>query len=115
MWGLCRSLTCAVCRRHSTGTRRRSGMTTVGVALHGREAPGRQSCTEEMAAQHQTDDPGAAGPGPEEGLASERELWRRFSRNRDQVAREELVRRNMAFAKRLALRYRGASESLDDL
>jgi RNA polymerase sigma-B factor len=68
-----------------------------------------------MAAQHHTDDPGVAGPGPEEGLASERELWRRFASNRDQTTREELVRRNMAFAKRLALRYRGASESLDDL
>ena len=68
-----------------------------------------------MAAQHHIEDPGVAGPGPEEGLASERELWRRFARNRDQAAREELVRRNMTFAKRLALRYRGASESLDDL
>ena len=29
--------------------------------------------------------------------------------------REELVRRNLPFAKRLALRYRGASESFDDL
>ncbi len=49
------------------------------------------------------------------GLAGERELWQRFTKNRDQSAREELVRRNMDFAKRLALRYRGATESLDDL
>jgi RNA polymerase sigma-B factor len=43
------------------------------------------------------------------------ELWRRFAQSRDPAIREELVRRNMAFAKRLALRYRGASESFDDL
>lgn len=48
-------------------------------------------------------------------LASDRELWERFVRTRDPAIREELVRRNMAFAKRLALRYRGASESFDDL
>jgi RNA polymerase sigma-B factor len=42
-------------------------------------------------------------------------LWRRFTQDRDQAAREELVRRYMPFAKRLALRYRGASESFDDL
>jgi RNA polymerase sigma-B factor len=54
-------------------------------------------------------------PGAEEQLADEAELWRRFARDRDPAIREELVRRNMAFAKRLALRYRGASESFDDL
>ena len=68
-----------------------------------------------MAAQHHIDETGVAGPGPEEGLARERELWQRFTKNRDQTTREELVRRHMAFAKRLALRYRGATESLDDL
>ena len=68
-----------------------------------------------MAAQHHIDESGVAGAGPELGLAGERELWQRFASNRDQSAREELVRRNMAFAKRLALRYRGASESFDDL
>jgi len=51
----------------------------------------------------------------DEHLAGDRELWRRFAHDRDQTTREELVRRNMAFAKRLALRYRGASESFDDL
>jgi RNA polymerase sigma-B factor len=55
------------------------------------------------------------GPGAGEGLADEGELWRRFARDRDPTIREELVRRNMPFAKRLALRYRGASESFDDL
>jgi RNA polymerase sigma-B factor len=54
-------------------------------------------------------------PGAEERLAGEWELWRRFARDRDPATREELVRRYMPFAKRLALRYRGASESFDDL
>jgi len=51
----------------------------------------------------------------ESTLQKEDELWRRFAENRDPAIREELVRRNMDFAKRLALRYRGASESFDDL
>jgi RNA polymerase sigma-B factor len=55
------------------------------------------------------------GPGPGEHLADEAELWRRFVRTRDPAIREELVGRNLAFAKRLARRYRGASESYDDL
>jgi RNA polymerase sigma-B factor len=50
-----------------------------------------------------------------EHLADDRELWHRFARDRDQAVREELVRRHMPFARRLALRYRGASESFDDL
>lgn len=54
-------------------------------------------------------------PGAREQLAGEGELWRRFARDRDPAIREELVRRNLPFAKRLALRYRGASESFDDL
>ena len=54
-------------------------------------------------------------PSAGEQLASERELWQRFARSRDPAIREELVRRNLPFAKRLALRYRGASESFDDL
>lgn len=45
----------------------------------------------------------------------EARLWRSFKETGDRKAREELVRRNMPFAKRLALRYRGASESFDDL
>ena len=57
----------------------------------------------------------AAAPGPEEHLAAERELWRRFKATGDPAIREELVRRNLDFAKRLARRYRGASESFDDL
>jgi len=50
-----------------------------------------------------------------DGLASERDLWRRFSTTRDDASREELVRRYLPFARNLALRYRGASESFDDL
>jgi RNA polymerase sigma-B factor len=45
----------------------------------------------------------------------EAKLWRHFAATRDPALREELVKRNMPFAKRLALRYRGASESFDDL
>ena len=56
-----------------------------------------------------------ASPGPGEGLASERALWARFAKERDPAIREELVRRYLPFAKNLALRYRGASESFDDL
>ncbi|MEX2106437.1 MAG: SigB/SigF/SigG family RNA polymerase sigma factor [Solirubrobacterales bacterium] len=56
-----------------------------------------------------------ASPGASEGLANERALWRRFRERGDGSAREELVRRYMPFAKNLALRYRGASESFDDL
>lgn len=57
----------------------------------------------------------APAPGVKEHLAADRELWRRFVRHRDPAIRDELVRRHMPFAKRLALRYRGASESFDDL
>jgi RNA polymerase sigma-B factor len=57
----------------------------------------------------------APAPTPGDGLASERELWRRFAAHRDRASREELVRRYLPFAKNLALRYRGASESFDDL
>jgi RNA polymerase sigma-B factor len=57
----------------------------------------------------------APAPSPGDGLASERELWRRFAADRDPASREELVRRYLPFAKNLALRYRGASESFDDL
>src|SRR6476646_7428365 len=45
----------------------------------------------------------------------EARLWRKFAESKDPAIREELVKRNMPFAKRLALRYRGASESFDDL
>src|SRR6478735_7989954 len=54
-------------------------------------------------------------PGPGEGLASERALWARYAESRDPAVGEELVRRYLPFARSLALRYRGASESFDDL
>jgi RNA polymerase sigma-B factor len=60
-------------------------------------------------------DHGTSLPGTDIGLAGERELWERFARDSEPAIREELVRRNLPFAKRLALRYRGASESFDDL
>jgi RNA polymerase sigma-B factor len=50
-----------------------------------------------------------------DGLASERELWVQFTHSRDPAIRDELVRRYLPFARSLALRYRGASESFDDL
>jgi RNA polymerase sigma-B factor len=56
-----------------------------------------------------------APPDLNDGLASERLLWERFAKNRDDATREELVRRYLPFARNLALRYRGASESFDDL
>jgi RNA polymerase sigma-B factor len=69
-----------------------------------------------MAINRQTNpSTGQHSTNPGEGLASERELWARFARERDQATREELVRRYLPFAKNLALRYRGASESFDDL
>ena len=54
-------------------------------------------------------------PGPQEQLASEARLWARFVERREPAIREELVRRYLPFAKSLTLRYRGASESFDDL
>jgi RNA polymerase sigma-B factor len=69
-----------------------------------------------MAAKRQREESEAApSPGAGERLAGEAELWKKFMRTRDPAIREELVRRNLPFAKRLALRYRGASESFDDL
>ena len=59
--------------------------------------------------------PEGAPNGPGEGLAAEALLWKRLRDQRDPAAREELVRRYLPFAKNLALRYRGASESFDDL
>jgi RNA polymerase sigma-B factor len=56
-----------------------------------------------------------AGAHATDGLVSEQELWRRLGESDDPRIREELVRRYLPFAKSLALRYRGASESFDDL
>jgi RNA polymerase sigma-B factor len=54
-------------------------------------------------------------PGPDEQLADERTLLRRYARDRDPAVREELVARFMPLARRLASRYRGDREPLDDL
>ncbi len=45
----------------------------------------------------------------------EARLWKQFAKSRDPAIREELITRNMPLAKHLALRYRGSSESFDDL
>jgi RNA polymerase sigma-B factor len=60
-------------------------------------------------------DPTTEAPGPREQLAEEQELLDRYYRNRDQRVREELVQRFMPLARRLAARYRGDREPLDDL
>jgi RNA polymerase sigma-B factor len=54
-------------------------------------------------------------PGPEEQLADEDELLRRFARTREPAVMEEIVRRFMPFARSLALRYRGGTEQVEDL
>jgi RNA polymerase sigma-B factor len=43
------------------------------------------------------------------------ELFRRWGEHRDRAAREELVKRFLPLARKLALRYRGAYEAPDDL
>lgn len=43
------------------------------------------------------------------------DLFARWRQNRDQAAREQLVKRYLPLAKKLARRYRGAREPLDDL
>jgi RNA polymerase sigma-B factor len=43
------------------------------------------------------------------------QLFARWQRHQDEAAREELVRRFLPLARKLALRYQGASEPLDDL
>lgn len=55
----------------------------------------------------------SSGATTSQNLEDESQLWER--RGRDPAAREELVRRYMPFARNLALRYRGASEPIDDL
>jgi|SRR3954452_3527724 len=48
-------------------------------------------------------------------LEHESHLWRRYQLDRSPAVREELVARYLPFARALAMRYRGASESMDDL
>lgn len=68
-----------------------------------------------MAASEKKPAANPAPPARADGLASERQLWQRFLDRRDPATREELVRRYLPFARSLAARYRGGSESFDDL
>lgn len=62
-----------------------------------------------------TDPTTEPAPGPEEQLADERALLERYRRTGEQSVREELVERFMPLARRLATRYRGDREPLEDL
>jgi RNA polymerase sigma-B factor len=54
-------------------------------------------------------------PGLGLGSLDSKDLFRRWSRDRDRSAREELVQRFLPLARKLAHRYRGAHEPYDDL
>jgi RNA polymerase sigma-B factor len=54
-------------------------------------------------------------PGPDEQLAGERQLQRRYAMDPSPAVREELVERYMPLARRLASRYSGGAEPFDDL
>src|SRR5688500_15738449 len=54
-------------------------------------------------------------PGAGEQPADERELLRRFAKDRSSIVREELVERFMPLARRLASRYAGGAEPFDGL
>jgi len=86
-----------------------------GLTLSGQQRWTSIAAYSTHAVSDQTNNTDQLSPGPGEGLASERVLWARFVQDRDPAIREELVRRYLPFAKNLALRYRGASESFDDL
>lgn len=69
-----------------------------------------------MAAEHQDHAKARlTAAGPRERLAFEAQLWARFTESRDPSIREELIRRYLPLARSLTQRYRGASESFDDL
>jgi RNA polymerase sigma-B factor len=53
--------------------------------------------------------------GPREPSLESAELFRRWCRHRDRAARDELVKRFLPLARKLAHRYRGAHEPYDDL
>src|SRR5918992_3453109 len=54
-------------------------------------------------------------PGPAEQMAEEQDLLVRFAQTRDPIVRGELTRRFMPLVRRLASRYRGGREPLEDL
>jgi RNA polymerase sigma-B factor len=55
------------------------------------------------------------GLGPNQARVESAELFRRWCRHRDKAARDELVKRFLPLARKLAHRYRGAHEPYDDL
>ncbi|HEX2468186.1 MAG TPA: SigB/SigF/SigG family RNA polymerase sigma factor [Solirubrobacterales bacterium] len=57
----------------------------------------------------------AAPATPEDALAGDEELLRRYATTRDEAARDEIVRRYLPFARSLAFRYSGGTEPADDL
>ena len=57
----------------------------------------------------------AAPATPEDALAGDEELLRRYANTRDEAARDEIVRRYLPFARSLAFRYSGGTEPADDL
>lgn len=63
----------------------------------------------------EADSTAGKSPGPDEQLSDERLLLRRYATTRDPVVREELVERFMPLARRLASRYRGDREPIEDL
>jgi RNA polymerase sigma-B factor len=68
-----------------------------------------------MAADPKSEPDHVTPPGPDERLAEDLTLFERYRETQDPAAREELARRFLPFARSLALRYRGGSESHDDL
>src|SRR5436190_19259125 len=98
------------------------GLTALRRALHGspdggsRAGPERMECRAGSGAELETmQQEGNQQGSAMDGLVPEAELWQQFSQTRDPDIREELVSRYLSFAKGLAMRYRGASESPDDL
>jgi RNA polymerase sigma-B factor len=67
------------------------------------------------ATRHQQTQTGSPETDPQLRLASEERLWARFSSRHEPAVRQELIRRYLPFAGKLTQRYRGASESFDDL
>jgi RNA polymerase sigma-B factor len=75
--------------------------------------PNRRALEETVSTPNESAD--APSPGPDEQLAGERELLRRYAKGESSTVREELVDRFMPLARRLAARYAGGAEPFDDL